>query len=140
MSELTPGGSPDDVDALAAALRADSADLDVYARVLTSSLADALPAGMVQLEHDQSMRDRLAGRPGVVRTLRISLGDVALELGRGRSGAPVARVAREVRGVVISTREVGMDEWTGVLADRLAALARESATARAALSRLLGAG
>jgi hypothetical protein len=129
-----------DVDLLVAALRADSADLDVYSRVLTTSLADALPAGMVEVERDQSMRDRLAGRPGVVRTMRIGFGEVSLELSRGKSGAPVARAARAVRGVIISSREISIDEWVRLLADQLAARAKDSAEARVALAKLLGAG
>ena len=95
---------------------------------------------MVEVVRDQSMRDRLAGRPGEVRTLRVNLGEVTLELSRGKSGTPVARAAREVRGVIISSRDVTVEEWTRMLADRLAVIARDSATARAALSRLLGAG
>jgi hypothetical protein len=130
---------PDDIELLAAALRADSTDLEVYSRVLTTSLADALPAGMVEVDRDQSMRDRLAGRPGVVRSLRIGFGEISLELVRGKSGTPVARAARAVRGVVISSREVTIDEWTRLLADQLASQARDSAAARAALSKLLGA-
>jgi hypothetical protein len=132
------GPEPDDVDALAAALRADSADLDVYARVLTTSLAEALPPGMVSVEHDRSLGDRMAGRPGTVRSLRIEAGDATLELARGRGGVPVARVARAVRGVVISSKEVPVEEWVQALADHLASRAKESASARAALARLLG--
>jgi hypothetical protein len=132
------GPEPDDVDALAAALRADSADLDVYARVLTTSLAEALPPGMVTVEHDRSLSDRMAGRPGTVRSLRVEAGDATLELARGRGGVPVARVARAVRGVVISSKEVPVEEWVQALADHLANRAKESASARAALARLLG--
>jgi hypothetical protein len=131
---------PDDVNALAAALRADSADLDVYARVLTTSLADALPEGMVSVERDRSMGDRMAGRPGTVRSLRVDTGETTLELGRGRGGVPVARIARAVRGVVISSKEVPIETWVQALADHLAARAQESAAARMALARLLGAG
>jgi hypothetical protein len=127
-----------DVDALAAALRASSADLEIYARVLTVSLSEALPAGMVEVQRDQSLRDRLAGRPGVVRSVRISLGDTSLELARGDAGAPVARTARAVRGVIISSKEVSVAEWTRLLADQLAARARDSEAARAALAKLLG--
>ena len=134
------GPEPDDVDLLAAALRADSADLDVYARVLTTSLADALPDGMVTVERDRSMGDRMAGRPGTVRSLRVDAGETTLQLGRGRGGVPVATVARAVRGVVISSKEVPIDEWVRLLADHLAARARQSAAARAALARLLGTG
>jgi hypothetical protein len=132
------GPEPDDVDALAAALRADTADLDVYARVLTTSLAEALPEGMVTVEHDRSLGDRMAGRPGTVRSLRIEAGDATLELARGRGGVPIARVARAVRGVVISSKEVPVEEWVQALADHLASRAKESASARAALARLLG--
>jgi hypothetical protein len=141
MTEMTGPTEPVDaaeVDALAAALRADSADLDIYARVLTESLAEALPAGMVEINYDQSLRDRLAGRPGVVRHLRIAMGETSLELVRGTAGAPIARTARAVRGVVISTKEVSVEEWTRLLADQLAARAEESSAARTALAKLLG--
>jgi len=127
-----------DVDALAAALRADSTDLDIYARVLTVSLSEALPAGMVEVQREVSLRDRMAGRPGVVRSVRIKLGDISLELDRGHGDAPIAREARAVRGVVISSKEITVDEWTRHLADHLAERARDSAAARAALAKLLG--
>jgi hypothetical protein len=137
-----PANAPEpyDVNALAAALRADSADLDIYARVLTTSLAEALPEGMVSIERDRSMGDRVAGRPGTVRSLQIDTGETTLELGRGRGGVPVARIARAVRGVVISSKEVPIETWVQALADHLAVRARESAAARDALARLLGAG
>jgi hypothetical protein len=130
---------PPDVDLLAAALRADSEDLEVYSRVLTESLVGALPTGMVEIARDPSMRDRIAGRPGPVRSVRIAFGDTTLELASGH-GAPVARCARAVRGVIISSKEISVDEWTRMLADQLALRAKDSADARAALGRLLGAG
>jgi hypothetical protein len=131
---LTPA---DDVDALAAALRADASDLDVYARVLTTSLAAALPADMVGIDRDRSLGDRLAGREGKVRGIRIALGDWELTLSSARSGVPVASARQKVRGVAISSREVTLDEWVQLLAKGLAKRARESADALAALQRLL---
>jgi hypothetical protein len=128
----------DDVEAIAAALRADVADLDVYARVLTSSLAEALPAGMVGVDRDRSLADRLAGRPGRVRGIRVALGDWELTLTPGRGGVPVAQARQKVRGVAISSREVTLEEWVRLLAQGLARRARESAAARAALAGLLG--
>jgi hypothetical protein len=127
----------DDVDALAAALRADAADLDVYARVLTTSLAAALPAEMVGIDRDRSLTDRLSGRAGRVRAIRIALGDWELTLSPGASGVPVAQARQKVRGVAISSREVSLDEWVRLLATGLAKRARESAEAKAALQRLL---
>jgi hypothetical protein len=129
--------SPEDIDLLAASLRADAADLDLYARVLTTSLSDALPADMLEIEHDQSLRDRLAGRPGRVAGIRVLLGDTTLELSAGR-GLPKARVVRVVRGVTIASREVEIAEWSRLLAEALAERARESSSARAALAALLG--
>jgi hypothetical protein len=128
---------PDDIDLLAASLRADVTDLDTYSRVLTSSLADALPPEMVDITHDQSLRDRLAGRPGVVTAIRLKLGETTLELARG-SGVPLAKVIRVVRGVTISSREVAMAEWSRLLAEALSIRAHESAAARQALAGLLG--
>lgn len=140
MSQPPAVPDPPDVDLLAAALRADSEDLEVYSRVLTGSLVDALPAGMVEVQRDQSMRDRLAGRPGTVRSVRIALGETSLELAAGKSGAPIARCQRAVRGVIISSKEITVEEWTRMLADELATRAKDSAAARAALGKLLGAG
>jgi hypothetical protein len=128
----------EDVDAIAAALRADTADLEVYADVLTSSLAEALPAEMVTVERNRSLGDRVSGRSGAVRRILVHLGDWELTLSRHGRGALVAQARQKVRGVVISNREVPVDEWVHLLAAGLARRAKESAAARAALARLLG--
>lgn len=129
-------GDPTDVDLLASALRADTSDLDVYARVLTQSLSEALPAGMVTVDRDRSLGDRLAGRAGVVTGVHIALGDWQLDLAR-EHGAMQARCAQRVRGVVISSKPVTVDEWVRLLAARLAEQARASESARAALQALV---
>lgn len=127
-----------DVDLLAAALRADAADLDAYTKVVLATLADALPTGVVEVERERSLADRVAGRPGRVAALRIHLGELALALSPGRHGLR-AEVRREVRGVAISNKEVPLGEWTLLLATELRRVATESAAARRALGRLLGA-
>ncbi len=134
------GDDPADVELLAAALRADAGDLDSYAAVLTTTIADALPVGMVEVERDRSVGDRLAGRPGRAVAVRVHTGVDTLELLTGRRGELTARVAQQVRGVVISRREVPVGEWVRLLAANLAERARHNADARAALARLLGAG
>ena len=138
-----PGGvgdpaEPGSVDLLAAALRADAADLATYERVLVSALASAFPEGMIEVERDRSFGDRLSGRGGKVRALRLHLGETTLELVAGR-GAPTGYVARGVRGVTISRKEVPLSEWARQLAEALQRHAAESAEASAALARLLGA-
>ena len=61
-----PDESPD-LELVTAALRADSADAAVYARVLTESLGESLPPGCVTIERDRSdvRPDARASRHGV---------------------------------------------------------------------------
>ena len=45
------------LDMVTAALRADSTDVAIYARVLAQSLGEALPADCVTVERDRTMSD-----------------------------------------------------------------------------------
>jgi len=137
-AEVAPTGAGQlDVEQLAAALRADSSDLDSYHRILSSSIGDLLPGGLVEVDRQRSMSDRVAGRPGTATAIRLHLGDRTLELVAHR-GRLVATIAQEVRGVTISKKEVPVSEWVQALAVHLAALAADSASAREALGKLLG--
>ncbi|MDA8290410.1 MAG: hypothetical protein M0Z33_01840 [Actinomycetota bacterium] len=129
-------GAVTTVEMLAAALRADATDLAVYERVLFSSLAESLPPGVVEVERSRSVSDRMAGRPGRPTAIRVRLADETLEIAEGR-GAPSARIARDVRGVTISRRDVTIAEWSVRLAELLEQVARDSASTREALARLL---
>lgn len=137
MSAIEPAGS-EEVALLAAALRADAGDLATYERVLIASLSDSLPPGCVEIDRDRSISDRLGGRPGSPRAIRIHLGEVTLEL-TVTKGRLVGTVGRSVRGVAISRRELPLGEWTTSFAEALSAFAKENLEARAALERLLGA-
>ncbi|MEV6006251.1 hypothetical protein AB0M29_05540 [Streptomyces sp. NPDC051976] len=133
------GGQPEpdtSIDMLAATLRRDSADLDLYARVLTESLADALPPGAVTVARKRGMADRLAGRQGTVEKLEVSLDErrLVLTLAHGR---PQGEVATVVRGVVLSRKPVPLDEWARELATAVAVRARSDARARTALEKLV---
>jgi hypothetical protein len=135
--ELEPASAdPGSIDLLAAALRRDAADLEVYTQVLTGALADALPADAVAVERRRSLADRMAGRPGRIERLEVSMDDqrLILSVARGRAAGEVCRV---VRGVVLSRRPVALDEWARELATAVTARARSDARARAALERLL---
>ena len=126
-----------DVELLAAALRQDSADLDLYAKVLSVNLVDSLPQGAVQVERRRrSMSDRKAGREGAVESLDVSLGDRRLSL-RMERGMVIGEVSKAVRGVVLSRQPVGLDEWIAVLAQALAEAADSSARARQAIEKFL---
>ena len=52
------------IDMVTAALRADSADVAIYARVLSKELGEALPSGYVTVDRKQTMSDRMRGRRG----------------------------------------------------------------------------
>ncbi|MFD6925959.1 hypothetical protein ACFV99_37880 [Streptomyces sp. NPDC059944] len=125
-----------DVELLAAALRRDSADLNLYARVLTEKLADSLPPGAVRVERGRTVADRLAGRAGSVAELDVTLGDQRLALRTDR-GRVTGEIRHEVRGIVLSRRPVALDEWLHVLARSMADAAASDARARAALERFL---
>lgn len=130
-----PGATPD-LDMVTAALRADSADLAIYARVLTESLSAALPPEYVTIEWDRSVSDRMRGRPGQVTKITVRLGERVMSLAV-RSGEPSAEICREVRGVVLSRQPVGLQEWAAELAAGLVRYAEQNAQAAEALRKLV---
>jgi hypothetical protein len=132
---MEPAESPS-LDMVAAALRADSSDIAIYARVLTESLGDSLPPGCVTVDRDQSMSDRMRGRPGTVKKVTVRLGDHVMTLAVQR-GLPVAEVCREVRGIVLSRQQMPLDQWAAELAKGLVAHAEQNAVTAAALRRLV---
>jgi hypothetical protein len=137
MSNDSGLGPMEDVHLLVAALRSDQADVESYARVLSAVLGDALPAGMVEVTRRRGLADRMAGREGSPVAVRVQTEDRMLELRTARHGGIAAEVHRIVRGVVISRKTIGVEEWLEELAGELAKLANRDAAARAALSRLI---
>jgi hypothetical protein len=135
-SGLGPMG---DLHLLVAALRTDRSDVESYARVLSNTLGDSLPAGMVDIERKRTMADRVGGREGQPVALRVTTEDRQLELTAAKHGGVKAEIRQIVRGVAISRKEVGIDEWLTALADALTKLASRDTTAREALERLFGA-
>ncbi|HEV2243534.1 MAG TPA: hypothetical protein VGR98_20985 [Streptosporangiaceae bacterium] len=136
-----PDGGPGEVggpslDMVTAALRADSADVAIYARVLTESLGQALPPGCVTVDRERSVSDRMRGRPGQVSKITVRLGERVMTLGVER-GVPVAEILSEVRGVVLSRQQVQPGVWAQELARALVAHAEQNAAAAEALRRLV---
>ncbi len=138
---MTPSGLGPlgDIQLMAAMLRRDGDDIGSYVRILSTTLSSALPPGLVDIDYDRNLADRLAGRPG--RPVRVVLhgADGDLEIGESR-GRVVAEVRRAVNGVVISRKQVGVDEWVVLLARELSTLAARDSRAQAALSALFSAG
>jgi len=136
---MTESSDAPSFDLVAAALRADSADVAIYARVLTESLSDALPPGTVTVDRERSVSDRMRGRPGEVSRIVVRLGDQIMSLSVNR-GQPAAEICREVRGVVLSRTPVPLPEWTAALAGALVAHAERNAVAARALRTLVAGG
>ncbi len=132
------GGSPS-LDMVTAALRADSSDIAIYARVLTESLGDSLPPNCVTVDRDRSVSDRMKGKPGTVTKITVRLGDQVMTLGL-KSGAPVAEICHEVRGVVLSRQPVQVGQWAAELARALVGYADQNAATADALRRLVAGG
>ncbi|MGW2269755.1 hypothetical protein [Streptomyces yangpuensis] len=129
-------GPERDVHLLAAALRRDGADLNLYAQVLSAGLADSLPPGAVRIHRRRTFAERLAGREGCVVELDVALGEQRLVL-RMERGRVAGEVLHEARGIVLSRRQVELDEWIDALARSLAKAAASNARARAAVERFL---
>ena len=134
MTEPSDGLS---LDMITAAFRADSADVALYARVLTESLGDALPPGCVTVDRARTMSDRMHSRPGQVTKITVRLGDLVLTMGVQPGRPPAAEICREVRGVVLSRQPVTVHEWVDQLARALVAHAEQNAHAAEVLRRLV---
>jgi hypothetical protein len=136
---MTEPGDDLSMEMVSAALRADSADVAIYARVLTDSLGESLPPGCVTVERERSMSDRMRGRPGEITKVTVRLGGRVLTLGV-RGGLPAAEICTEVRGVVLSRQPVQLGEWANELARALVAHAEQNAAAAQALRKLVAGG
>jgi hypothetical protein len=135
MTESADGLS---LEMIAAALRADSADVSVYARVLTESLGEALPADCVTIDRGRrTMSDRRSGRPGPVEKITVRLGEQVLTLGVQAGRPPAAEICREVRGIVLSRQPATLQQWVDELARGLAAHAQQNAHAAEVLRKLV---
>lgn len=133
---MTQPDDPLSLEMVTDALRVDSADVAVYARVLTKSLSEALPPGYVMVERERSMSDRMRGRPGEISKVAVRLGDQLMTLAV-KDGRPSAEICREVRGVVLSRENVPLQKWAASLASALMAHAEDNAQAAEALRRLV---
>lgn len=124
------------LDMVTAALRADSTDVAIYARVLTQSLGEALPPDCVTVDRDRTMSDRMKGRPGEISKVAVRLGELQMTLAV-RNGQAVAEICRAVRGVVLSRQTVPIGEWAATLASALVSYAEQNAQAAQALRKLV---
>jgi hypothetical protein len=120
------------VDLLAASLRADTTDLKAFLEVLAVKLEGALP--------DQTVitrQSKLFSREHPVREITITLGDYQYRISREQQGPLITLRAKVVRGIVLKTDQLPMEQWIEELAEGLATHAGQNAQARSALERFL---
>ena len=92
-----------DLDRLAAELRAQAGDLSMYAAFLLTVLSGALPPELVVVRREGRLRARLAGRRDpAVTGVSVLLGGYRYELGRPEVGAAPVAVIRHVSGGVVN--------------------------------------
>jgi hypothetical protein len=120
------------VELLAASLRASSTDLKAFMEALAVKLEGALPAQTMV-----TRQNSLFSREHPVREITVNLGDFQYRIVKERQGPLVTQRAKVVRGIVLKTEQIPMEEWIGELAQALAHEAAHSAQARAALEQFL---
>jgi hypothetical protein len=123
---------PLQVDLLAASLRADSTDLKAFLEALASKLAGALPQ-----QTQVTRQSKLFGRERPIREIIVTLGEFQYRIAHEGKKPVLTLRARVVRGIVLKTELLPMDQWINELAADLAQEAMDSAQARIALERFL---
>jgi len=106
-------------------------------RVLTTTLAGALPAAIVRVERRRTLLERLARRPGQTIGVAITSGDQMLSFRAPAIGVTQAGASHVVGGAVLTTKRLPVAEWLNMLADLLNKLTSEDAATRQALEHAL---
>lgn len=116
----------------AASLRADNTDTRAFLEALAVKLEGSLPDNTTV-----TRQSGLFSREHPVKEVAVSLGDYHYRIGRERQGPLVAVRAKVVRGIVLKTEQIAVDQWIEELSEALAQMAGQSAQARTALERFL---
>ena len=123
---------PLQVEMLAASLRADTTDLKVFLEVLATKLSGSLPNQTRVLRHSS-----LFSREHPVKEIVVTLGDYQYRVTKERQGPIASFRAKIVRGIVLKTEQISMEQWIEELAEGLVQAAVESTQTRAALQQFL---
>ena len=127
-----PLQEPLQMELLAASLRADSTDNKAFLEALATKLAGSLPNQTTVIRQSS-----IFSREHPVKEIAVTMGDYQYRIGREKQGPILTQRAKVVRGIVLKTEQIPMDQWIDELADALAHEAANSAQARIALERFL---
>ncbi len=130
LSDSLPG-----FDMVAASIRADAADAETFFRVLVTKMSDAL-GDRVTVKRSGGLLKR--DRPVTAVEMDLTSAGAGLVLAVSREhNAITCTVARRVRGISLSTKEVSMPEWIEELVSALGEEAKKSQQTWSALHGLL---
>ncbi len=120
-------------DLVAASLRADTTDLVAFVEALAVKLEGALPGDVTVERKGGGLLSR-----GTRRVQRISVGmdEGRYDLEWAGQQLQTSR-CNEVRGIVIKSERLGLDDWIDALSRELTERAQQSERSRVAIQRLL---
>ncbi len=118
---------------LASSLRADTGDMKAFIEALAVKLEGALP----QRARVDRKADGLFSRTKHVHRIAVELGENRYEIVQA-AGQIQATVGKAVRGIVLKTERLSLDDWIDALSRELTVEADRSEQSRLALQRLLG--
>lgn len=123
---------PMQVELFAASLRADSTDIKAFMEALAVKLQGSLPNQTTVTRHSG-----LFAKEHPVKEIAVTLGEYQYRITREKQGPVMTQRAKVVRGIVLKTDQIPLEQWINELASSLAEEASNSAQAHAALERFL---
>jgi hypothetical protein len=123
---------PLQMEILAASLRADTTDLKAFLEALAVKLEGSLPNQTTVTRHSS-----IFSREHPVKEINVTLGDYQYRISRERQGPIITQRAKVVRGIVLKTDQIPLEQWIEALAAALAEVAASNSQARMALERFL---
>ncbi len=121
-----------EVDVLAAALRMDHQESGDLLEFLAKKLEQSLPQSTTVARGGWFL-----SKEHPVGQITVRFDDYQYQISRERHGSFTPKVMKLVRGVVIKTTEIPIDQWTDEVAQQLALLAKRSAQTRSALNKFV---
>ncbi len=120
------------VDVLAAALRLDHQETRDLLEFLAQKLEQSLPQATTV-----TRRGGLFSKTRPVKEIVVRFDNYHYQITRESHGSLSAKVLKLVRGVVLKTTEISVDQWTDEIAQHLTELAQRSAQTRQALNKFV---
>ncbi len=118
-------------EVLASSLRADAGDAKTFLEALATKLGGALPA-RTQIQRES----HLFSSQKPVKQITLDLGEFRYQIGQ-QHGTLAAWRTRVVRGILLKTEALSVDQWLDELTQALVQPAQQSAQDGAALQRML---